>query len=253
MVDSGHRTGSDKRGRKICVKKDKCTAILLAAGKGTRIGGKIPKQFMNILDKPVLYYSLECFQNSPLIDEVILVTAVDMISYCRKHFSEKCGFTKVKHMIAGGAERYDSVYEGLKLCQDADYVFIHDGARPFLTEEILWRGYEKVKSTGACVAAVPSKDTIKLTDHGDRVRETPNRDDVWIVQTPQVFLYDLIRSAYDRLQDQDKSKITDDAAVLEKMGNHPVFVYEGSYKNIKITTAEDLETAELFVRNVKKC
>lgn len=235
------------------MKRDKCTAILLAAGKGTRMESKIPKQFMNILDKPVLYYSLECFQNCVLINEVILVTAQEMLPYCEKHFSAQCGFTKVTHIIAGGSERYDSVYEGLKLCNEPDYVFIHDGARPFLTEEILLRGYEKVINTGACVAAVPSKDTIKLTDRNGLVRETPNRDEVWIVQTPQIFRYEVIRSAYDRLQTQDKTGITDDATVVEKMDNYPVFTYEGNYKNIKITTAEDLEIAEIFAQQLEKC
>lgn len=232
-------------------KKDKCTAILLAAGKGTRMGSGVPKQFMNILGKPVLYYSLNCFQNSKLIDDVIIVAAKDMISYCKETIVDRFGFTKVKCVIAGGGERYDSVYEGLKLCEDADYVYIHDGARPFITEEILLRGYKEVKAAGACVAGVPSKDTIKLTDHEGLVTETPDRNRVWIIQTPQIFQYSTIRHAYDKLQSKKKDGITDDAMVLEKMEGHPVRVFIGDYRNIKITTAEDLEAAEVFAGKIK--
>ena len=232
--------------------EDKCTVILLAAGKGTRMGSEIPKQFMNILDKPVLYYSLNCFQNSSLIDDVIVVTSKEMMSYCKKEIVDKFRFTKVRHMIAGGAERYDSVYEGLKCCENTSYVFIHDGARPFVNDELLSRGYEKVKGSGACIAGVPTKDTVKLSDGDNKVIETPDRNSVWMIQTPQIFDYPLIRRAYDRLQNYNKEGITDDAMVLETMEEHPVRLFMGSYRNIKITTEEDLEIAELFAKKLKK-
>lgn len=232
--------------------EDKCTVILLAAGKGTRMGSEIPKQFMNILDKPVLYYSLNCFQNSSLIDDVIVVTSKEMMSYCKKEIVDKFRFTKVRHMIAGGAERYDSVYEGLKCCENTSYVFIHDGARPFVNDEMLSRGYEEVKGSGACIAGVPTKDTVKLSDGDNKVIETPDRNSVWMIQTPQIFDYPLIRRAYDRLQNYNKEGITDDAMVLETMEEHPVRLFMGSYRNIKITTEEDLEIAELFAKKLKK-
>ena len=234
------------------MKEDKCTVILLAAGKGTRMGSEIPKQFMNILDKPVIYYSLNCFQNSRLIDEVIVVASKEMLPYCKKEIVDKFRFTKVRHMIAGGAERYDSVYEGLKCCENTSYVFIHDGARPFVTDEMLSRGYEEVKASGACIAGVPTKDTVKLSDGDKMVVETPDRNSVWMVQTPQIFDYSLIRRAYDRLQNFNKEGITDDAMVLETMEEHPVQLFMGSYRNIKITTEEDLEIAELFAKKLKK-
>ena len=230
------------------MKKEVCTVILLAAGKGTRMGSVIPKQFMNILERPVLYYSLKCFQNSELIDAIVLVTSEESVSYCKSEIVEKYGFSKVKQVIAGGTESYDSVYEGLKYCGDTDYVFIHDGARPFVTEEILQRGYKEVKIKGACVAGVPSKDTIKITDSRGVVAETPKRSHVWAIQTPQIFEYSLIRSAYNQLQQLDKTGITDDAMVLEKMSGHPVHVFMGSYRNIKITTEEDLEIAGVFAK-----
>lgn len=234
------------------MKKELCTVILLAAGKGSRMGSDIPKQFMNILERPVLYYSLNCFQNSDLIDEVVLVTSEESVSYCKSEIVEKYGFSKVKQVVAGGKERYDSVYEGLKCCEGTEYVFIHDGARPFVTEEILQRGFEEVKVDGACVAGVPSKDTVKITDSGGVVAETPNRSHVWMIQTPQIFEYSLIRSAYDRLQQFNKTGITDDAMVLEEMSGHPVSVFMGSYRNIKITTAEDLEIADVFAKKIRK-
>ena len=126
------------------MEQDRCTAIVLAAGQGKRMHSKIQKQFLEIGEKPVLYYSLQCFQESPLIQDIILVTGEDMISYCEWEIVEKYGFTKVSKVTAGGKERYDSVYAGLLCCQDTDYVYIHDGARPFVTEAMVQRGYEAV-------------------------------------------------------------------------------------------------------------
>lgn len=230
------------------MREDKCTAVLLAAGQGKRMGGKIPKQFLHILDKPVIYYALKCFQESEIIDEVILVTSDEMLSYCKEEIVDKFEFTKVSRVVAGGSERYDSVYEGLKACGDADYVFIHDGARPFVTEQILREGYADVKKYGASVAGVPSKDTVKYADYSGMVEETPDRTRVWSIQTPQIFSYHLVRGAYERLQHFEKDGITDDAMVVEQMEKHPVHLFMGSYRNIKITTAEDLEIAGVFAK-----
>ena len=125
---------------------------------------KIQKQFMELDGMPVLCYSLRCFQESPLIQDIILVTGEESISYCKEEIVQKYGFTKVSAVIPGGKERYDSVYAGLCECKDCEYVLIHDGARPFVTEEILKRGLQKVKETGACVIGMPSKDTVILSD-----------------------------------------------------------------------------------------
>ena len=165
---------------------------------------------------------------------------------------EKYQLSKVREIVPGGKERYDSVYEGLKHCREADYIFIHDGARPFLTEEILQRGYEAVKEYGACAAGVPSKDTVKILDRNQNVAETPLRELVWSVQTPQVFRGALIREAYERLQMFDKMGITDDAMVVEEMGDHVVHMYLGDYRNLKITTPEDLTVAEQLLADRKK-
>ena len=225
------------------------TAIVLAAGQGKRMHSKVQKQFLEIQGYPVLYYSLRCFQESPLIQDIILVTGEESISYCKEEIVKKYGFTKVSAVIPGGKERYDSVYAGLCECRDCEYVLIHDGARPFVTEEILKRGLQKVKETGACVIGMPSKDTVKLSDEEGYVKETPNRKCVWTIQTPQIFLYSLIREAHDSIRQKDMSKITDDAMVVEQETGAKVALAEGSYQNIKITTPEDMKTAEAFLED----
>ena len=210
---------------------------------------KIQKQFMELDGMPVLCYSLRCFQESPLIQDIILVTGEESISYCKEEIVQKYGFTKVSAVIPGGKERYDSVYAGLCECRDCEYVLIHDGARPFVTEEILKRGLQKVKETGACVIGMPSKDTVKLSDEEGYVKETPNRKCVWTIQTPQIFSYSLIREAHDSIRQKDMSKITDDAMVVEQETGAKVALAEGSYQNIKITTPEDLDIAEAFLKH----
>ena len=209
------------------------TAIVLAAGQGKRMHSKVQKQFLEIQGYPVLYYSLRCFQESSLIQDIILVTGEESISYCKEEIVKK----------------YDSVYAGLCECRDCEYVLIHDGARPFVTEEILKRGLQKVKETGACVIGMPSKDTVKLSDEEGYVKETPNRKCVWTIQTPQIFSYSLIREAHDSIRQKDMSKITDDAMVVEQETGAKVALAEGSYQNIKITTPEDLDIAEAFLKH----
>ena len=228
--------------------KEKTTAIVLAAGQGKRMHSKIQKQFLEIGGKPVLYYSLHCFQESPLIQDIILVTGEEMISYCEQEIVKKYGFSKVRKVTAGGKERYDSVYAGLLCCQDTDYVYIHDGARPFITEEMVQRGYEAVKRTNACVMGMPSKDTVKLADSSGYIKETPDRKIVWNIQTPQIFSYDLIRGAYESIRKKDMTGVTDDAMVVEQETGTKILLVEGSYQNIKITTPEDLAIAEAFLR-----
>ena len=228
------------------------TAIVLAAGQGKRMHSKVQKQFLEIQGYPVLYYSLRCFQESSLIQDIILVTGEESISYCKEEIVQKYGFTKVSAVIPGGKERYDSVYAGLCECRDCEYVLIHDGARPFVTEEILKRGLQKVKETGACVIGMPSKDTVKVADEADFVSETPDRKRVWTVQTPQIFSYDLIKKAHEGIRKKDMTAITDDAMVVEQESGVQVRLVEGSYQNIKITTPEDLDVAEVFLKKIEK-
>ena len=230
------------------MEKAKCTAIVLAAGQGKRMGTKVQKQFLEINEKPILYYSLKAFQDSSIIDEIVLVTGEDLIDYCREAFVEKYHFTKVNKIVSGGAERYHSVWNGLQEIMHDGYAFIHDGARPFVNEEILERSFEAVKVHEACVVGMPVKDTIKIADENGFAKETPNRSLVWAVQTPQVFTVALIKEAYSKLMEKDDIPVTDDAMVAEQMLGTKVKLVEGSYENIKITTPEDLGIAESFLK-----
>lgn len=228
-------------------KKEYCTAIVLAAGSGKRMGTKVHKQYLLMGGKPVLYYSLRAFEDSKRIDEIILVCGAGEEDYCREEIVEKYGISKARKIIPGGAERYDSVWNGLKETKEG-YVYIHDGARPFVDEEIIERAYECVSEHYACVAGMPSKDTVKIADSGNIVTATPDRSSVWIVQTPQVFDTELIRKAYALLMEKDEISVTDDAMVAEQMLGAAVRLFYGSYENIKITTPEDLEIAEVFLK-----
>ena len=224
----------------------KNVAIVLAAGQGKRRNSKVQKQYLLLKGKPILYYTLNAFEKSPLISEIVLVTGKDEIEYCQKEIVEKYGFEKVRKITAGGKERYHSVYEGIKVIEDADYVFIHDGARPFVDEVIIERVCENVQEYKACVVGMPVKDTIKIADEEGFAAQTPDRRKVWQVQTPQTFEYELIRTAYEKLLAEEPEGITDDAMVVETMTEHKVKLVEGSYRNIKITTPEDLDIAAVF-------
>lgn len=231
------------------MKKKKCTAIVLAAGQGKRMGTKIQKQYLLLADKPVLYYSLKVFQDSEIIDDIYLVTGSGDEEYCRTQIVEKYGIQKVGHIVCGGAERYHSVWNALKEMTEEGYVFIHDGARPFVDMDIIYRAYCAVEKCGACVVGMPVKDTIKIVDQNQTVVDTPDRSKVWMIQTPQVFETALVKNAYAKLMKSGESNVTDDAMVVEQMSGHSVKLVEGSYENIKITTPEDLEIGELFVRH----
>ena len=226
---------------------DRHTAIILAAGRGSRMHSKVPKQYMELAGKPVLYYSLAAFEAS-FIDEIVLVTGAGEEEYCRREIVERFGFSKVTNVIPGGAERCLSVYEGLKEAEEADYVYIHDGARPFVDAGILEAARKCVLECKACAAGMPVKDTIKIADADGFVKQTPDRRFVWQIQTPQVFSYPLVREAYDRLLTGPKEySVTDDAMVVELMLQHPVKLFAASYENIKITTPEDLQTAQAYL------
>lgn len=231
------------------MEKKRCVAIVLAAGQGRRMGTKIQKQYLLLNGKPVLYYSLNVFQKSEVIDEICIVTGAGDEDYCKREIVERYGITKVSQIIAGGAERYLSVWNALQVIGEDGYVFIHDGARPFVDEEMLYRGYNQVVCHRACVVGMPVKDTIKISDENGFVKETPDRSRVWMVQTPQVFDMALVKRAYALLIEKNEINVTDDAMVVEQMMKIPVKFVEGSYENIKITTPEDLKIGEIFAKN----
>ena len=232
----------------------KTTAIVLAGGSGRRMNSAVKKQFLEIKDKPLLYYSLKAFEDS-FIDEVILVASEEDKEYCEKEIIEKYGFQKIKKIVPGGKERYHSVANGVMAAGVCDHIFIHDGARPFVTQDMLSRLLEEVKRSGACVAGMPVKDTIKIAGADGFIESTPRRDLVWMIQTPQVFTYELIYKAYNLLLKEETSlvekgiSITDDAMVVETLLGEKVKLVEGSYKNIKITTPEDISVAEGFLQD----
>lgn len=233
--------------------KKKTAAIVLAAGQGSRMKSDVHKQYLLLKGRPVLYYSLKAFEDS-FVDEIVLVTGAGEISYCRKEIVEKYGLRKVSRIVEGGRERYHSVFCGLQALDGCGYVFIHDGARPFITGEILERAYEAVQKENACVVGMPVKDTIKLVDEDGYADSTPRRDRMWLIQTPQVFSFDLVRGAYASFLEKEQTfleqgmKITDDAMLVEQFTNTRIKLVEGSYENIKITTPEDMIVAEAFLK-----
>ena len=223
------------------------TAIVLAAGKGRRMNSDIPKQYMNIAGKEVLYYSLSAFQESP-VDDIIVVVSQDDIDFCKNNIVEKYNISKVVSVVAGGTERYWSVKEGLDHASGTDYVLIHDGARPCINQDIIIRSMEEVIDSGACTVGVPVQYTIKVVDDNNVGIDTPKRDCLWQVQTPQSFLYNDIVTAYEKMQQDNYLNITDDTMIMERYLNKKSRLIMGDYRNIKITTSEDVLIADVFLR-----
>ena len=217
----------------------------MAAGRSTRMGG-VDKTFAPILGRPLVAHTLDRFESSPLVDQIVLVLAEDSLERGRKLVQER-GYKKVAHVCAGGQRRQDSVRNGLELLSPCDWVMVHDSARPCLDEAMLQRGLDAAAKCGSAAAGVPVKDTIKLVSSEQMVKDTPDRSLFWAAQTPQVFRYDLLLEAH-RTCTQD---VTDDAAMLESLG-HPVMMFLGAEQNIKVTTAEDLVIAEAFLKASSK-
>lgn len=232
--------------------------IIVAAGSGNRMSSKQKKQYIDVQGKPLLYYSLRAFQDSS-VDEIILVTSADEIEYCQKEIIEKYKMTKVTKVVAGGEERYESVYEGLKVTNPDNYVLIHDGARPMVSVELIERIMKAVVKYKACIAAVPVKDTIKRISMDGRVVETLARSALQAIQTPQAFPAKHLQEAYGYmfstllvLNNRSELSITDDSMIMETYGKQTVHTVMGDYTNIKVTTPEDLILANAFLSNAKK-
>ena len=215
--------------------------ILLCAGSGKRTGLKYNKIFYKINNQTVYEMNISHFLEDNRCKQIIVVTKENEIEDIRHLVND----SRIEYVF-GGKERQDSVYEGLQKVTE-DYVFIHDGARPFIDEGIIERAYECVCKSDACIAGMPVKDTIKIVNERQRVESTPDRATLWAIQTPQVFLADLLLKAYGKLMKQNLIQVTDDAMAVEKMLNHEVKVFTGKYENIKITTPEDLVIAKAFL------
>lgn len=223
------------------------SAIIVAAGKGKRMGQGFNKQYIILREKPIVAHTLEVFEKSSYIDDIILVVPKEEMAYAEKEVVSKFNLRKVTKIIGGGKERQDSVYNGLlAVDNNCKIVMVHDGVRPFVNEDLIKKSIEKTKKTGAVILAMPVKDTIKIINSKDEVVDTPNRKKLWAVQTPQTFLYEVLKSSYDRAQ-KEHIFATDDSMIVEKSG-YVVKKIEGSYKNIKITTPEDLIMAEAIIQ-----
>lgn len=227
------------------------TAIILAAGKGTRMKAQLNKQYLFLKGKPIIAHTLNAFERSSLIDEIILVINKNDVELCKRNILKKYKFKKVAKIISGGAQRQESVLNGLaQINPKSEIVLIHDGARPLVTEQVIKRCIDGAKEFGAVSAGVPIKDTIKIMKKDGFVNFTPKRKDVWITQTPQGFKVEIIEEAH-RIATKDNVLGTDDAMLVEHIGRE-VKMIEGDYENIKITTPEDLITAEAILNHKRR-
>lgn len=223
-------------------------ALIVAGGKGKRVGRHISKQFICINNKPIIWYTIKAFESCEHIDGIVVVISKDDMDYFNENVLEVYDFKKILAVVEGGAERQDSVYNGLLMMKDCDIVLIHDGARPFVSEKIINEGIEYAKSYGAAACGVMPKDTIKVKDSDDFSKETLQRDTLFAVQTPQCFEYNSIKKAHEFIR-KENLMVTDDTMVIEKLGKR-VYLYEGSYTNIKVTTPEDIEVAEIISKGI---
>lgn len=219
------------------------TAIIVAAGSGKRFGGEVPKQFLEISGKPLLIHTVEKFENCSLIDKIIVVLSTDYI----ENFSKLLGnysITKLQEIVSGGETRAQSVFNGLNSIKDAEIVAVHDGARPLVTCEEISQTIKKAKETGAACLVAKVTDTIKQVS-GDKIKQTIDRENLRRALTPQCFQFEILKKAFENADLTESA--TDECFLVEKLGYEIAFV-EGSAKNIKVTTREDLEIAEIFLR-----
>ncbi len=219
----------------------KVGVVVVAAGKSTRMGG-VDKTFAPILGIPLIAHTLRRFQLSPRVHQVVLVLAKDSLEQGRK-LVQSGGYNKVTNVCAGGRRRQDSVRHGLDLLPACDWAIIHDGARPCFDDAMLKRGIEAASQVGSAVAGVPVKDTIKMVTQDQMVSDTPDRSQIWVAQTPQIFRYRTLMEAHK----YSANDVTDDAAMVENLG-HPIKMFLGADENIKVTTPADLIFAEAFLR-----
>lgn len=235
--------------------KCKKIAIILSGGKGKRMGTAVSKQYLKLKDKPILAYSLDSFDKSN-IDEIILVVGSGDKEFVKNEIVDRYNIKKVGAIVEGGKERYNSVYNALvyidkmisDILPDNTYVLIHDGARPFINVSDINIIIEEAVKAKACVLGVRAKDTIKISDDNNYIEETPDRSNVWQIQTPQAFQFKLLKDSYDKVIADDIRNITDDSMVVERVSEVKIKLIEGSYTNIKITTPEDLIIGEMLIK-----
>ncbi|MGP0595205.1 2-C-methyl-D-erythritol 4-phosphate cytidylyltransferase [Nitrospira sp. T9] len=224
-------------------------AVVPAAGLGTRMGGNTPKQYLTLGNLPLLVHSLQIFQQLEEIREVILSVPASDREYCWRKIVKPFGLEKVAKVVAGGVRRQDSVRNGLAAISDRpDGVLVHDGVRPFIDQRMVRNVIDCAGKTGAAVVAMPIHDTVKRVGASGIIQETLKREELWQIQTPQVFRYDWLVEAHQQAQ-QHQWEVTDDAALIERMG-YPVSVVEGSCFNIKVTKPDDLVFGEAILGTI---
>ncbi|MDI6601263.1 MAG: 2-C-methyl-D-erythritol 4-phosphate cytidylyltransferase [Thermoanaerobacteraceae bacterium] len=221
-------------------------AILLAAGKSIRMGMGFNKTLIEVEGKPLLWYSLKVLEQCELINEIMLIVQRDIAEYVKINIVDKHGFGKVKKIVEGGNERQFSVYNGLFAINEADVIVVHDGARPLITESMVVDVITAAYEYGSSTVGVPLKDTVKMVDGNNLVKYTPDRNSMWIIQTPQAFRFDILKTAHEKAI-EDGFIATDDCALVERIGG-TVKIVEGNYRNIKVTTPEDLVVLEALIR-----
>jgi 2-C-methyl-D-erythritol 4-phosphate cytidylyltransferase len=221
-------------------------AVIVGAGEGTRFGPNGRKQFAKVNGKPLIAYTIEPFEKSEIVDDIVLVVPRESTEWVREEIIEPLGFKKVRSVVPGGQSRQQSVLNGLKaLSSETESVIIHDAVRPLVAEPIIKRVVDAARKTGAAITAVPPKDTVKEVESGE-VIGTLDRRLIWLAQTPQCFRYDIIMEAHRRAL-SDNFEATDDAGLVEKYGSK-VVVAVGSYANLKVTSPEDIPLLEYFLR-----
>ena len=226
----------------------KVIALIPAAGKGKRMGAGINKQYLLLDGMPIVARTIAVFERHPLVDDIYLIIPEEEIPFCREEVVERYGFAKVRAIVPGGKERQHSVLNGLRAiagADDDDVVLIHDGVRPFVPAAVLTHAVEVAASGDGALVVVPAKDTIKVVADGI-VRETPPRENLWLAQTPQAFRFGMILAAHE-IAEAEGYLGTDDAMLVERLGRQ-VRIVVGDYRNIKITTPEDLILAEAFLK-----
>ena len=228
----------------------KTVAIIPAGGSGKRMQENQSKQYLLLDGVPVIVRTLKTFQGARMINEIFLIVPADDIEFARQFIVEKYGISKVSRLLPGGRERQDSVKNGIDaLANDHDVVVIHDGVRPFVSEEMVHAAVREASNEGAVTVGVPVKDTVKAVDDHAWIKGTLNRSGLWLTQTPQAFKRDIIKKAYEAAY-KDNYYGTDDASLVERMGIN-VKMMRGSYDNIKITTKDDIVLAEGLVKKLK--
>ena len=214
------------------------------------MGGNIPKQYLKVGGLPLLVYSLRILDGVEAISEIILAVPEEDRRYCEEDIVHRYGINKISHIVAGGRRRQDSVRNGLLAASDsADFVLVHDGARPFVTTQLVDQAIEMAFGVGAAVVAIPMPDTVKQVDSTGIVQRTLDRERLWLIQTPQVFRFSWLVEGH-QMAESKNLEVTDDASLIEYLG-YPISVVQGSSMNIKITRPEDLQLGEAILAGRK--